>query len=518
MAIYTLHEGLFNRFRKKKNSNTSTKSAMPKENTAKKYKFMDTATMEKFKREILKEISKVCKKHKDIVGDDRPYFITDLIFDENTRFYIQILFSDDDEAYDAYLDIREEFENAVKQSVTYRKYEDEGYDIDIGFYDDEEGEICLCINNRLYEEYTKQKRSHNIDPELKSYFESIDIIYNRDRLNPNSNIKSSTIFDNVTFLGEGAAISIALGTALIGALGLAYAVIYNSDPDVIDNKNIKKALKQYCKKHKDVLIFDKCVSKVSKINITDLIDNDIVDDKDAKLIRSKPVVAYAIYDRKNNIMAYALFLYALKDGYCYKLCDKSYGNSKEIHNYVKAQFEFVTRSYGAGLKSIMSEPPGYMTGDITRRKLTYLDVDKDPYPVSRFEYNKIMQDMHKIGARLELHLNQIKSKYSGTIEIKDLTDNNKWNPCIIYGLLLGTESGLPIGDINNICYRFENELKNIGFADIEHNNHDINEYNEKYSVDADNADEYPNISVSVDIYSLGEIAIYVNYSRPIVIK
>ena len=216
-------------------------------------------------------------------------------------------------------------------------------------------------------------------------------------------------------------------------------------------------------------------------------------------------------------MAYALFLYELKDGYCYKLCDKSYGNSKEIHNYIKAQFEFATRSYGAGLMSIMTEPPGYMTGDITRKRLTYLSADKDPYPVSRFEYNKIMQDMHKIGAGLESYLNQIKSKYNGIIDIKDLTDGNKYNPCIMYGLLLELESGLRIGDINSICNKFENELKYIGFTDIERNNHNVNEY-DKYSIDADNADAYPNISVSIDIYSNGEIIVYVNYSRPIIIK
>lgn len=175
MAIYILNEGLFDRFNRKNNHKPNNKPTVHKENITKKYKFMDSATANKFKNEVLKELSKICRKHRDIVGDDEPYFITDLVFDNGTRFYIQILFRDDDEAYNEYLDIINEFENGVKQSAAYRKYADEGYDIDIGFYDDEEGEICLCINNRLYEEYANQKRSHSIDPKLKGYFESVNI-------------------------------------------------------------------------------------------------------------------------------------------------------------------------------------------------------------------------------------------------------------------------------------------------------------------------------------------------------
>lgn len=339
-----------------------------------------------------------------------------------------------------------------------------------------------------------------------------------------NSVEKSTIFDNVSFLDEGAAISIALGAGLLGVLGLAYAAIYNSDPDVIDNRNIKKALKQYCQNHKDVQILDKFVSKVVKINITDLIDNSIVDKDDAKLIRSKPVVAYAMYDRKNNIIAYALFLYTLKDGYCYKLCDKSYGNSREIHNYVKAQFEFATRSYGAGLMSIMSYPPGYMTGGITRRKLTYLNTDKDPYPLSRFEYNKIMSDMLKIGGKLEDCLNQIKSKYNNyfgdsvveMIDVRDQRQNSSANPYIIYELL-SSEIFDP-DDVVHMCNLIKDALKGIGFYDIECTYSDANREKGKHSISTDVSDKYTNMNVSIVVYNIGEIAVYVSYSRPISIK
>ena len=174
MGYYTsINEGLFDRFKKKPKP---IGKPAPKENITEKYKFMDAATLKKFKSDVLKELTKICNKHRDIVGTEGPYLADDE-YDDGTRFYFQIFCGDDsnDDAYDAYLNILDEFETGVKKSTTWNKYEDEGYDIDIGYFDDEEGQICLRVNNRLYDEYMNQKRAHKVDPTLKGYFESTSI-------------------------------------------------------------------------------------------------------------------------------------------------------------------------------------------------------------------------------------------------------------------------------------------------------------------------------------------------------
>lgn len=175
MGYYTsINEGLFDRFKKK--PKPIAKPA-PKENVAEKYKFMDAATVRRFKNEVLKEISKICNKYKNIIGHERPYM--DPQSDFGTYYYVQVLHKDIDELsddeWDAYINILSDFENELRDSDVWKKYSDEGYDIEAKFISDILDSICVCVNNRLYDEYWRQKQEHNVDPVLKGYFESTNI-------------------------------------------------------------------------------------------------------------------------------------------------------------------------------------------------------------------------------------------------------------------------------------------------------------------------------------------------------
>ena len=170
MRYYTsINEGLFDRFKKKPKP---IDKPAPKENVAEKYKFMDDATKNKVKNDILRELIRICKRYKDILGNDDP----EIVLEDPNFICYQILFNDEDEIdIDKYYDIRDQIQDELEKSSVYQKYAGEGYDIEIATAGDVRDSIYVNINERLYCECLKQKRNRDIDPKLKTYFETANI-------------------------------------------------------------------------------------------------------------------------------------------------------------------------------------------------------------------------------------------------------------------------------------------------------------------------------------------------------
>ena len=175
MAIYILNEGLFNRFKSKPISQPTTV-----ENIMDKYKFIDKSVVEVMADDILKDLTRICRRYKKVLGDDPE------IYDiESDQIVYSIMFRDLDEYLDdehqydiessEYYDTLSKVEAELKRSPTYLKYANEGYDIEIGIGDGDEGCIYVNYNCRLWKEYQKQKKLHRLDPKLKGYFESANI-------------------------------------------------------------------------------------------------------------------------------------------------------------------------------------------------------------------------------------------------------------------------------------------------------------------------------------------------------
>lgn len=326
-----------------------------------------------------------------------------------------------------------------------------------------------------------------------------------------ASVQESTIFDNVTFLDEGAA-------ALAAFIGLSSVLIF--EPIIskkIDQMSIKLAFKSYANKNKDVKNLHKQIKSVSKININKLISSVNMNEDNIRVIKSKAITAYAIYDKNNNIVAYALFTRS-SNNYVFDICDNRYGNSKELKTYIKALFEFEANVYGSGLKELLNTDADHRVG----MGKIYKDKDEpDSLNISRQEYSEICSKMTDISNKLVTVAKSCISKYSeyysdpnvGTSDNFKTNTRNKFTPAIGCEILSDLDNNTYVEDdtVYNIADKFEQALEGMGFdtySDTEDSTY-IGVFDNK---------KYPGIDISVDIDFHLNIWYQVKYARPIVIK
>lgn len=328
-----------------------------------------------------------------------------------------------------------------------------------------------------------------------------------------NNVQESTIFDNVAFLDEGAA-------ALAAIIGLSSVLIFAATiPKQIDKVSIKLAFKSYANKNKDVRELSKNISSVSKININKLISSVDINDNDIKTIKSNPVVAYAIYDKGNNIIAYALFTRWMQN-YVFDICGNKHFSS-EAKTYIKALFELEANVYGAGLKEVLKSTTIYK-GIPT----AYSNKENpDALCISRYEFNEIRSKMVEISSKLDMAVKSIMSKYKQYYDEEIPTDNTvnvnngkEFTPIIDYTANSNLDSiddsilNNDNNDVGFIAKCFERYLNSLGFET------DRDCRDEYLCIDVYENSKYPNIGITIYIDYCMNIKYSIYYSRPIIIK
>lgn len=172
----------------------------------------------------------------------------------------------------------------------------------------------------------------------------------------------NNIFENVQFIGDKEialnefVVSMAELISIIGAVLVTAGVGFLIEPiPAKEKRKVNNALLVYASKNNTVKEFNKKASKLESISTTTLFEKIDSGSYNAKLSRALfgGIKAYAIFDSKNNIMAYALFSSSIKDGYAYKICDKSFKSTPELNLFVKASFENAANIFGPALHKIL---------------------------------------------------------------------------------------------------------------------------------------------------------------------
>lgn len=317
----------------------------------------------------------------------------------------------------------------------------------------------------------------------------------------NNKYENKTIFESVRFINEFTGFEELIG--MLGAMIIIGGIgVLSEKIPAKEKRKANNALIMYASKYKTVNDFNRKACKVKQISTQELLDV-IKDDDDSNLIRSIYAKSYAIFDAKNNIMAYALFSNNLKDGYAYKICDKSFRNTPELNTFVKASFEAEAGFYGPGLKKILKFIP------TTFNKDAYTNI-KNSISISHNEYLEVLNNMKNIFDKLILSIKPlIESRYNDSYPSGIEVFNNKgiefWekssnimkeiNPSLVASISYDyNDKDFDEDSIDIIMDKVKNTIKTLGFKIEEH---------EYYNgITAKENDKYPNISIN--FYDVGD--------------
>lgn len=216
-------------------------------------------------------------------------------------------------------------------------------------------------------------------------------------------MKDENIFESVQFINEGILgflggcilVNISLPLVLIGVV-LAVSSIQSSDARNKIRKELDKALKE--RKELSALR-DKIKNDVKIISVDELSKHININDKDLSTIKNNDVTVMAIFDKKNNIIAYCLVdtNYRML-AYGYTIVDKSIGTSDVVNKYIRALFELKIGVVGEGIKYFVGNAP-YL--DIKSKDLKELDnkatyLPKDEAETIYKTLKKLSEDIYKM--------------------------------------------------------------------------------------------------------------------------
>ena len=216
---------------------------------------------------------------------------------------------------------------------------------------------------------------------------------------------------------EGAAIAGLL--FILGTIGISIvSEIINKKINKSNKDKIKQEVDNYANKYKEAKEFKNKISDIREISIDELANKGVLEDKDAKLCKHNDMVAYAIFDKNDFILAYALFSFTMSsdviNGYAFRICDKSIRHTPELAFFIKATFELNIMYYGPGLRKILSGKLRNVYSD----DLGYTDiVDKDgrtnskPLSISKEEFYNIVDSMEAIINKIARGMGDIYPKY-----------------------------------------------------------------------------------------------------------
>lgn len=207
---------------------------------------------------------------------------------------------------------------------------------------------------------------------------------------------------NQTVTNEGAVVTCVL--YLLVTIGMMLVTtVMNIRIQKRNEGKIRELVNAYANKYKETKEFKNKIHHIDQVDIDDLAKAKVLEEKDAKLCKYNDMVAYAIYDKNNFILAYALFSFSystdIVNYYAIRICDKSIRHTPELAFFIKATFELKIMFYGPGLRKILG---GKFEG-VYDNDLAYTDiVDNNGYAKSKpmsitvDEFNNIADDMETI--------------------------------------------------------------------------------------------------------------------------
>lgn len=169
--------------------------------------------------------------------------------------------------------------------------------------------------------------------------------------------KEHGIFENVQFLDEG------VGAVIFGLLALPYIligtclIVSEIDSKIDKNryesnkKKIKKAMIRLEKNDKYVAGFKRDIGSVKYIDAVHLLRaiGKNVGEKEANILKTHSTECAIIYDKQENIVAYAMI--DLDNGKCaYNIMNSKYKSNDEVKHYIMATLENKLNIIGDGIK------------------------------------------------------------------------------------------------------------------------------------------------------------------------
>lgn len=260
---------------------------------------------------------------------------------------------------------------------------------------------------------------------------------------------------NESFIGETAA---AL-TFFVGLLGLSYIVSNPKIQSKISSHNTNKMIKVYARLDKSASNFVKDKASIKYISKNDFGKYIKINDKIKKELESDNIKICGIFDRKNRLMAYALYeeddikKYA---GYAYKIMN-TYQKSKILDTIVQAMFELHFNIKGKGIDEL-EKNTNYKNTNL--KSPTYnISKDKSAVQISADDYNRLSKDFNELCGIIYKFMNQQQSKYKDYLELDTYSDSN-CDKLFKYG------NSFRFSIEHSLCYYYDN-IKDSKLDEIE---------------------------------------------------
>ena len=183
-----------------------------------------------------------------------------------------------------------------------------------------------------------------------------------------------------------------------------------------DEIAVKTELAAYANRYPEPKAFSNKIDRVAEITIDDLKAKNLLDERDVKLCKNNDMVAYAIYDKNDFVLSYALFSYSMSssivNGYAYRICDKSIRHTPELAFFIKATFEYHVKYYGPGLKKILKGKyeSNKLSADMFANKELSNKYAK-PEVISMDDFAAITDNMEIIINKIAIGMKDMPSKY-----------------------------------------------------------------------------------------------------------